>query len=616
MAKSDKANNKLSDRDIKAQAASIVSTEKNEWHNSTVWITDKVAFNMREVIKTVRKNYWGVFDKPQDPQTGRDKTFIPMTESIVEATVKNIDIDQKDIQFMAKKPNKVLETRLVRNYVKNKLDKQGFGELLNDMERRLAMDGTAVWKIVKDIGKDGKKIPKIINVDLLNFYIDPTATTIQETDAVIERSIMTPEEVKLMPDWVDTGDIEGTENVDKNNAIDSEIRASGGGETKLVVILERWGLMPKYLITGNPEDEEQIEGRIVVSEGDNGTYTTHLIEENKDGKKPYEEAWLTRVPGRWYGRGQGEKVMFLQVYQNMIVNMRIVRSTVTQLGLFKIRKGSGVTPEMMKRLAVNGALPVENMQDVEQFVMQEASSASYKDEEVSQTWAERATGAFETVTGEQLPTTTTATVGAIQARSAASGFQLIKEGIGLFVERVLEKHYIPLVGTNIKKGELIRLVMDNKELKEFDEKEGKKAVNEFKQEKVEEGIEAGVEPVIFEEDMEAVREKKLEELQEEGTIRFKEALEDIDITEYDMEVYVGNEKIDKNILVTDLINFARIDPRFAEPIGLALNDILGLNLKIPQALTAPVPGQAGGEVQPALSPEQQLTQSITARAGV
>jgi len=102
--------------------------------------------------------------------------------------------------------------------------------------------------------------------------------------------------------------------------------------------------------------------------------------------------------------------MFLQVYQNMIVNMRIVRSTVTQLGLFKIRKGSGVTPEMMKRLAVNGALPVENMQDVEQFVMQEASSASYKDEEVSQTWAERATGAFETVTGEQLPTTTTAIV--------------------------------------------------------------------------------------------------------------------------------------------------------------------------------------------------------------
>ena len=601
---------KMNNLDIESQAGGIIKTEKNEWHNSTVWITDKVAFNIREVIKTARKNYWGVFDKPKDPQTGRDKVFVPMTESLVEATVKNIEIDQKDVEFASKNPGRRTLTRLIKSYIKNKLDKQGFGEMLNDMERSLAIDGTVVWKIFEDFNKQGKKVPIIKKVDLLNFYIDPTAESIQETDAIIERAIMTPEEVKKMPGWINTENVTGMQNVDQSNAMDSETRADGGGETLLVPVFERWGLMPKMLMTGNPEDTEQIEGRIVASESSNSNMTVHLIEETK-GLRPYEEAWLTRVPGRWHGRGQAEKAMFLQIYQNMVVNMRMVRATVTQLGLFKIRKGSGVTPEMMKRLAVNGALPVENMSDVEQFVMQEAGAASYKDEEVAQTWAERVTGAFEAVTGEQLPSTTTATVGAIQARSAASGFQLIKEGISLFIVRVIERHYIPLTGSTIKKGELIRLVLDNDELRDFDEEMAEEAVEEFKTQRVEEGR-----PFIGEEEIEEVREKTMEQLRKEGSVRFKEALEDIDLTEYDVEVFVGNEKIDKNILVTDLINFGRIDPRFAEPIAEALNGILNLNLRIPKNLAQGAPQGQGGQVNPAQTAEQQLTQSLTAGAGV
>jgi hypothetical protein len=605
-------------QDIKSRAADLVKNEKNKWENSTVWVTDKVAFNMREVIKTCRKNYWGVFDKPTDPQTGRDKIFVPLTESIVEATVKNIDVDQKDIDFKAKKPNKLILSRLVKNYVKNKLDKQRFGEMLNDMERTLAIDGTAVWKIFKDFDVDGKRKPLIKKVDLLNFYIDPTANSIYEADSVIERSVMTPEEVKSMTDWIDTEDVEGIENVDKNNSFGSEVKSdNSSSNVNLVPVYERWGLMPKSLITGDEKDSvEQVQGRIVVSEGNNGTFKTHLIEENKEGRKPYEEAWLTRVPGRWYGRGQAEKVMFLQIYQNMIVNIRATRATVSQLGIFKIRKGSGITPEMMRKLAVNGALQVENMQDIEQFVMQEASTASYKDEEVAQNWAEKVTGAFEVVTGEKLPTTTTATVGAIQSRSAASGFQLIKEGIGMFIERALERHYIPLLGKNIKKGEMIRLVLDGEELREFDEMMADEAQERFIEEQKKQGRQ-----VIFQEEVEEVREKTIEQLQKEGRDRFKEAMEDIDLTEYDLEVYVGNEKTDKNILVTDLINFSRIAPEFREPIANALNDILNLNLKLPKAPQAPIQGSQQAEASQAepsaaQTPEQRLTQALTARAGI
>jgi len=606
----------MTDFAIKSEAATIISSEKNEWENATVYVTDKVAFNMREVIKACRKNYWGIFNKPKDPQTGRDKTFFPLTESLVEAAVKNIDVDQKDVEFTSKKPRKIIFSRLVKSYIKNKLDKQNFGEDINKMERSLAIDGTVVWKILEGEDKDGKKIPTIKQIDLLNCYKDPVGGTIQEDNAFIERSVMTPEEVKAMPGWIDTENIEGVENVDQNNVMGNETRVTGGGDTKLVVLYERWGLMPKYLITGNPEETEQIPGRIVVSEQENGKYKTHLIEENKSGVKPYEECWYTRMDVRWYGRGIAEKILFLQSYQNMIINTRIIRATVSALGLWKVRKGSGVTPEMMKRLAVNGALPVENMDDIEQLVQKDASEASYKDEEVAQTWAERVTGAFEAVTGESVAATTTATVGAIQSRSGSMGFNLVKENIGFFLVRVLSDHYIPLSGKTLKKGEIVRLTLDSAELREFDEMVADEAEQELKEQKMQEGIEGGFQPVISEEEIIDVREKSIKEVQNESNIRFREMLEDEDLTEYDLSVYVGDEKIDKNVLTTDLINFSRIDPRFVEPIGNALNDILGLNLKLPKVEPVAPQGGVPQGVTPGMSPEQQLTQSLTARAGV
>ena len=52
--------------DIKARAIGLIKTEKNSWENGTVYVTDRVAFNMRSLIKQLRKNYWGIFTTPLD----------------------------------------------------------------------------------------------------------------------------------------------------------------------------------------------------------------------------------------------------------------------------------------------------------------------------------------------------------------------------------------------------------------------------------------------------------------------------------------------------------------------------------------------------------------------
>ena len=65
-------------------------------------MTESVGFKMREMIRTFRKNYWGVFDEPTDPNTGLEKFWFHLAMKTVEDITKNVDIDTKDINYRVK----------------------------------------------------------------------------------------------------------------------------------------------------------------------------------------------------------------------------------------------------------------------------------------------------------------------------------------------------------------------------------------------------------------------------------------------------------------------------------------------------------------------------------
>lgn len=560
------------------QAIDLIQKEKTMWEAATAYVTEKVAFQMRNLIKQVRKNYLGVFDNPTDPQTGRDKIWMPLTESLVESVVKNIDLDTKDITFRAKRPEAIGLTSLVRSLVKNELDYIGFGESLDELIRGLAMDGTAVWKTIEYYDKERKrKCLKIVPVDLLNFYIDPTAHSIQEAESVIERALMTADEIKKMSGWKNTADVQGTSTIDRRDGTSGYANQTG---TKLVEVFERWGLMPLNLLTGKDSDKNILTpGHIVASNG-NGTWRCHLIEK-ADKLKPYEEAWYTRVPGRWYGRGVGEKVMMLQLWMNIIVNIRITRSYVSQLGLFKIRQGAGITPNSLSRLSTNGVIMVQSMNDIEQFVMQESSPASYSDENSSMSWARQVTGAFEAVTGETLPSSTTATIGAIQNRNASSQFALIKEGIGMFLERWIGKHAMPIILDNVKRGNIVRYYPER--LEDYD----RQLVAQQVYEEVERIDNAGgfIDPIQVLQEF----ERAYAQLQAGGEQRFVEVLDSVEILDYDTDVQITNEDFDSGVMIQNLLTALQTAPEYRETILREVFDLMGLSpfKAIPAQATPP-----------------------------
>ena len=570
--------------DIRAEAMSIVNSEMSTWGRTQFFITSKVALNPRLLIEKCRKNYWGIFDTPIDEQTGREKTWIPLTESTVEDAVKNGDLDTKDITIRTEVPGMEAMSILAKHKVADYLEDTNFGRDLDALIRQCAIDGTVVWKTIV---KDG--IPQRYLVDLLNFYIDPVADSIAESPAVIERAVISVKDFLAMDGWINKDEVVSSEVLHRN---DKELRGDTG-KTKYVEIYERWGLMPRYLITNNADDVDLVEGHIVTSKT-----AVHLIEINTKGARPYEECWWRKIHGRWYGRGVAESLLFLQIYLNTIVNIRITRSYLSQMGLFKIRKGSGITPQMLSRLAVNGGVEVNDIKDIEQFVMQEASQASYNDEENIRSWAQRVSSVFETVTGERLPSGTTATVGSIQATAAQSAFVLIKEGIGMFLQRYLKNQVFPYL--KIRKGDILFASgFSDSDLQDI----AKQIAQNICLERAEKG-----EYSDFQQAMMDFQDTTQRIVNNKG--QFITTEKEIPLSDFNIKIDVTNESMDKNVLVTNLIQSMSFAPQYADQILPAIFDLLNLNLKKP---SAPMPGQ--GALTPNMAtqlPRPQNAQSMPA----
>lgn len=612
------AKDKKIEVDIEKEAARIM---KDTWTNNeeaVVFVTEKVAFEIKNLIRTLRKNYWGIFDEQNDPTTGRDKVWPPLTESSVEGVVKNIDIDSKDINVRAKKYESVELANLVRASIKHQLDKQYFGELLDEAERQLAIDGTIVWKTIEEKDPNtGEILAKVRLVDLLNFAIDPTARSIQEAQFVVERALITKDEFDSMNLPFNKDDVRVTRTASRN---DKDLNTSiVNSSTDNVEFYEGWGLVPESLFTGKEKDKDSlVQAKIQASGSNNGGFLIHNIERNKKQYKPYEEAWYTRVHGRWYGKGIAEKVLPLQVYLNTIINIRVNRSYLSQLGIFKIKKGSKITPQMLSRLTSNGAIKVNNMNDIEQMVMQEASQASYTDEQNILSWAERVTQAFNIVTGEELPASTPATNAVLQSRNAQSGFTMVKEGFGMFIERWLNRHALPIIQKNFTPEYIVELTGEPNDLKALDDK----IINYRVLKQMKKIREKGGRIDIREVEMQINKLK--ENFSQQGEQRIANLKNKINLTDFDVRVYITNEDIDKGVVVQNLLSMLQIIPNFPglnirpEDILNQMFDLMGLRppmqkpntFNVLQGIQQPQQGQRVPNVQlPNQNSINQVTQA-------
>lgn len=585
----------FSKEEIYKEAIQIVDGERQNWEDATVWVTDKVGFKMRDLIRTVRKNYWGVFDEPIDTRTGREKTWIGITMSTVEDIVKNIDLDAKDVNFKARYPEGEHITEIVRGIAQEKMDKMMFGELLDADERVLGIDGTFVWKT----WKQGKHLRRE-SVDLLNFYIDPQARSIQDALRVTERCLSTPSAIKKMSGWSNTDLTVGSTSLNANDG-DSGAMMAQNKTVGEVDVWETWGLIPEYLVTGKKADTDMIEGHIVISGLQSGGPVCHLIERNNkkdyngNSVKPYEECRYATIQGRWYGVGPAERLLALQEYLNAIVNIRINRSYVSQLGLFKIRKGQGITPAILSKLPSNGAISVNQMDDIEQFNIQGPDQTSYKDEEVIRSWAQRITQSYDVTAGETMPASATATSTAITNANAKTGFSMAKDAIGFFVERWVDKHALPIWAESVSVGDVVRISGDA--LDEVIERVVAAKAVEIMEEMRSQNL------VPSKQAFDDANKQAADILKKKGSM-FVELLQEVIAKNVETRVYMTNEKLDVPVTVQNLLTLLQVAPEYRDDTVKEVYDLLGLRRP---SNKQEMPQEMGSAMKSPMESMQQLT---------
>jgi len=573
--------------DAWSKAISIVQQERTLYEDALCYVTDKVAFRMRYMIRIFRKNYWGVFDNPNDTY-GREKIWMHLAMSIVEDILKNVDIDQKDVGFRAKGPGGIPLTDITRAAVKESLKNMYFGETLDTDERQCLIDGTVVWKTWTHKGKVKRK-----TVDLLNFYIDPTEENIQSAYRVTERCLQTPDEIRGMTGWFNTDeDLSGSTNLSKNDGAEGMNRGTGSTGS-FRDVWETWGKIPRWLTTLDQKADnanEEIDGHIIISGLDSGKVFCHLIEENKNTDKerniikPYEEWRPAKITGRWYGIGPVERILALQEYLNTTVNIRRTRSFISQLGLFKIKKGVGITPQSISKLPVNGAIAVSNMDDIQQMAIQEVGPTSYKDEDVIVGWAQKVTSAFPVTSGELLPASTTATAVAVANTNAKSAYALFKESTGSFIERWLDRHALKHIIAQYSVGDILKITDDDQEFNKLVERIATlnvyNALDGVKQAPTEEMV---TNAIITE----------TNRLKSQPQV-FLKLTQEMIAKEVDTYVQVTNEDLDTSVTVQNLMQMISLAPEYKESTVAQIFDLLGL----PQ----PKVGRQVNKPQP--SPEQ------------
>lgn len=521
----------------------------------------------RFMLDTIRENYFGAFKKDKD-LIGQQKIFYPLTEALVWENVKNIDLDTKDVNTKANNPSQYGLAVIVRNMVRDWMERNQFGEQINDDLMYFALDGHLVKKKILAVDElTGKDALRTERVDLRNIFKDMSGGSLQD-DNFIERSIQDVSYLKeaYKGKWINLDKLKGDNNI-------PEIHNEDKGEESVspeIDLYECYIKIPRSWITGYGSDEEYTNGRIIASGLVSGTPLIHRIEEyNK--LRPYEEAKFEEAPGRWLGRGIGEKSLYLQLYLNTIYNVRRNNNLALMNQLFQFREGSGITPEKMSKLFAGGAIGVQQIGDVARIDTSNVNfNESINEEQNILAMANRLASSQEASTGEALPASTPATNAIIQSRAIKTSFQLRQERFGLFLSSLFKRQLLPDFYKIYKKKDALRLIGEE-ETEKLRRKLTKYYTNQF----ISQG--QGVTP----QQRDAIEAKIKEQLDERDDLWL--SLDDLkDADKVDISFYVTDEAIDKGTVLQNLqqvmMNYSQFsnDPN-AKGILRNIYDLLGLD---------------------------------------
>ena len=364
-------------------------------------------------------SYWvSKFRDGDSDILGFKKVFYNIVNFPVETNAKMLDLDTKDINLVAEDWASYWPAWLMSKELKMWMKDKYFGRQLNEYALNLPKYGHIFVKKVND---------DVVSVPPQNIIVNPAATNIKNIP-VIEKHEYTEDEFQYEANahgW------KNTENIKPNN-------------DGLVVVYEAYfpndyteNYVNKYL-EGNKNNY------FIIAENSEKT-----LFETKKSESPYKELAWERLAGRFFGRGQVEKLFEEQIYLNRIVNYEAQGLHWTSKHIYQTRNTS-IGSNLMTEVN-DGDIVITN-DELTPIAVEERNLAFYQDAKTR--WennANRRAFAQEPITGERAPSGTPLGSTIIQTRMTMSFFEQKKEELGMFIKEILWDWILPQFKSQTRK---------------------------------------------------------------------------------------------------------------------------------------------------------------------
>lgn len=461
-----------------------------------IQIVEGLTWNMKKTIDTIHYYTMSKFESGQVDENGNELYFHNIINSRNAHASKNIDLDTKDILLTADSESGWFFSFILRNEIRDWMDKHSFAALLNDLSETLPKFGKVIWE--KCTTEEGE--PELKEVDLRDCIFDPSSKTIYPKDngIFLKRTILAPWEI-----------MEKTEygNWSKENAIaligsapvkqDKFIGSNGSGgfastaysltdTVPSVDIYDAWGFFPAMMLKAAgcdvAKDEENEEGEnnteipsylyahVVLGGIESGAKEGHILfaklAETEDF--PFKECnWHRKIAGRNLPLANSELLIDLQARMNELINRFFSSLRMGSLHLFQTRGTTGLS-NLLQDAQDGDVFEIKN--EITPIPTELRAFNQYQVEVQNiEAQADRICNTVEVVTGEALPTNTPFRLGAQLTVSAQKIFDKIREDCGIFITDVFRDWILPDIIDALSEEHVLSLVGTVDELRTFDE---------------------------------------------------------------------------------------------------------------------------------------------------
>lgn len=433
-----------------------------------------VDWSMHDTIERIDAYLNSRHTSGSEDSLGRPKPFFNIVTAATNIWYRATDIDRKDIRFMPTKSSSVVLAFVANVMLQNWMNKNRFGQFLNQWGRSMARYGSAISKFVE---VDGDLIPYVIPwnryiADPIQFDALPHIEKFYKTPAQL-LEMATPGSpnyrgynLKVVESLIDSHSTRKTlDNHQKDNMGD------------FIELYEVHGELDSRLLEDEPDLDvpnkdiryrQQMHVVSFIQEG-GGKFNDFTLFKGKERVDPYQKDDLIEEDGRTLGIGAVEYLFDAQWMQNHTVkNMKDTLDLASKL-IFQTADTNYAGKNVLSAIETGDIMTHADNKPLTRIANDSPSIVALQNfGNMWQNLGQELTSTPEATRGVTPPSGVA--LGTVQMVTAQglSLFEIMTENKGLAIEDMMRKYVIPNLKKQLKNKDEIAAILDDAGIQEID----------------------------------------------------------------------------------------------------------------------------------------------------